>query len=69
MDAITHTILACITIYLSYRVGKKMSTKGAIQQYTKHLEDQGYVKIEQMRDGSFEFIKHWNTQRQEESVK
>jgi len=62
MDAITHTIIVCLTIYISYRVGRSMSTKGAIQKYTKHLEDEGYVYIEQMRDGGYEFIKHWKRQ-------
>ena len=63
MDAITHTILMMLTIYISYKVGTWTSNKSAIQRYTKHLEDQGFVYIEKMRDGSYEFIKHWKAQR------
>ena len=49
-DAITHTILMMLTIYISYKVGTWTSNKSAIQRYTKHLEDQGFVYIERMRD-------------------
>ena len=37
MDAITHTILMMLTIYISYKVGTWTSNKSAIQRYTKAL--------------------------------
>ena len=63
MDAITHTILMMLTIYISYKVGTWTSNKSAIQKYTKHLEDQGSVYIERMSDGSYELIKHRKSER------
>ena len=59
MDPILHTVIALATIYISYKVGTRMRAKAEIEEYTMFLEEKGYVYIEQMKDGSYEFIKHW----------
>ena len=62
MDPITHTVMALACIYIAYRVGRVIRRKEDIERYTQHLEEQGFVHIKQMRDGSYEFIKHWQHQ-------
>lgn len=64
MDPILHTVIALATIYASYKVGTRMRAKAEIEKYTEFLEQQGFVCIEQMKDGSYEFIKHWKRQEQ-----
>lgn len=59
MDPIVHTVIALATIYISYKVGTRMRAKAEIEKFTEFLESQGFVHIEQMKDGSYEFIKHW----------
>ena len=41
-----------------------MRARAEIEKYTEFLEQQGFVCIEQMKDGSYEFIKHWKKQHQ-----
>lgn len=62
MDPITHTIIVMISLYIAFRVGRHMRRKSDIEKYTMYLEEQGFVHIKQMRDGSYEFIKHWQHQ-------
>lgn len=64
MDPILHTVIALATIYISYKVGTRMRARAEIEKYTEFLEQQGFVYIEQMKDGSYEFIKHWKRQEQ-----
>ena len=52
MDAITHTILMMLTIYISYKVGTWTSNKSAIQRYTKHLEDPRF-RLHRENEGRF----------------
>ncbi len=51
-----------ISLYIAFRVGRHMRRKSDIEKYTMYLEEQGFVHIKQMRDGSYEFIKHWQHQ-------
>ena len=62
MDPITHTIIVMISLYIAFKVGRYMRRKSDIEKYTMYLEEQGFVHIKQMRDGSYEFIKHWQHQ-------
>ena len=64
MDPILHTVMALACIYIAYRVGRVQRRKQDIERYTEHLEKEGFVHIERMRDGSYEFIKHWKRQEQ-----
>lgn len=59
MDPYLHTIIAISCIYIAYKVGAFIRRKEDIENFVSHLEEQGYVYIEQMKDGSFEFVKHW----------
>ena len=65
MDPILHTIVALVTIFVAWRVGKFQTTKEALEEYTATLEHEGYIHIQEMRDGSFEFVKHWKHQSSE----
>ena len=64
MDPILHTVLALATIYIAWRVGRVQRRRQDIERYTEHLEKEGFVYIERMKDGSYEFIKHWKQQQQ-----
>lgn len=59
MDPYIHTALALGCIYIAYKIGRSIRHKEDIENFVSHLEEQGYVYIEQMKDGSFEFVKHW----------
>ncbi len=65
MNPIIHTVLALATIFIAWRFGRWQSTKEALEQYTATLEHEGYIHIQEMRDGSFEFVKHWKHQASE----
>jgi hypothetical protein len=67
MDPYIHTILATAMLFSAWRFGKWQSTKDALERYTETLEEHGYVHIQKMRDGSYEFIKHWKHQAEEQS--
>ena len=64
MDPILHTVMALACIYIAYRVGRVQRRRQDIERYTEHLEKEGFVHIERMRDGSYEFIKHRKRQEQ-----
>jgi hypothetical protein len=59
VDPIIHTIIALGAIFISWKIGRFQSNKDAIERYTQTLEDHGYIYITQLRDGSYEFVKHW----------
>jgi hypothetical protein len=64
MNEYLHTFLALAVIFISWRFGKWQSTKDALERYTENLEEHGFIHIQQMKDGSYEFIKHWKHQQQ-----
>lgn len=67
MNPYVHTIIALAVIFIAWRFGRWQSTREAIEQYTQNLEDAGYIYITQLRDGSYEFVKHWKKQVEENS--
>jgi len=67
MNPYIHTITALAVIFIAWRIGRWQSTREAIEQYTQNLEDAGYIYITQLRDGSYEFVKHWKKQVEENS--
>ena len=67
MNEYLHTAIALASLYIAYKIGAKMRAKAEIEKYTAFLEEQGFVHIEQMKDGSYEFIKHWKFHQSEQS--
>lgn len=66
MDPYLHTAIAMATIYIAFKVGRFFKRKEDIEKFVEHLEEQGFVHIEQMKDGSYEFIKHWKFRANEQ---
>jgi hypothetical protein len=66
MDPYLHTLIALGCIYVAYKVGAYFRKKEDIELFVQHLEEQGFVHIEQMKDGSYEFIKHWKFRANEQ---